>query len=484
MDMQTLISDLSLMIPELILAIGAMVLLLAGAYWKDAQIGAGLVMRLSMLVLAIAAGATIWLARGEGGAGFYGAFLVDRFALFAKTVVFLAGIGALVLASRYLKTERLSKPEYPVLVILACLGMAFMVSANDLITLYLGLEMQSLSLYILAAFNRDSLRASEAGLKYFVLGALSSGLLLYGASLIYGFSGSTQFDAIAIAAGEGANNIGLLFGLVFLVCGLAFKISAAPFHMWTPDVYEGAPTPVAAFFATAPKLAAMVLLARVLMEPFGAMVDQWRQIIIVLAILSMAFGAFGALLQTNIKRLMGYSSIGNMGYALVGLAAGTALGLWSVLLYMTLYIIGVAGAFAVILSMRRADGMVEQIEDLSGLSKTRPALAWTLTALMFSIGGMPFFVGFFGKLFVFYAAASAGLVWLMVVALLFSAISMAYYLRVVKVIWFDEPGAEFLSAPAGVALVSRLTGLATIGLVPFVALLIAQVIQAGTGIGG
>jgi len=241
---------------------------------------------------------------------------------------------------------------------------------------------------------------------------------------------------------------------------------------------------VAAFFATAPKLAAMALLARVLTEPFGPMVEDWRQIVIVLALLSMAFGAFGALMQSNIKRLMGYSSVGNVGYALVGLAAGTQLGLWSVLLYMTLYVVGVAGAFGVILSMRRAEGMVERIDDLKGLAQTRPALGWAMTGLMFSIGGMPFLVGFFGKLFVFYAAASAGLVWLVVVALLFSAVSMAYYLKVVKVIWFDEPEGEFLPAPAGVAFVSRVAGLATVVLVPFVAILLAQVIRAGTGLGG
>ncbi|CAN0167069.1 unnamed protein product, partial [Chrysoparadoxa australica] len=283
------------------------------------------------------------------------------------------------------------------------------------------------------------LRASEAGLKYFVRGALSSGLLRYGASLVYGFSGSTAFDAIAVAAAEGGQNMGLLFGLVFVIAGLAFKVSAAPFHMWTPDVYEGAPTPVAAFFATAPKLAAMVLLARVLMEPFGPMTEQWQQVTMVMAVLSMAFGSFGALMQSNIKRLMGYSSIGNMGYVLVGLSAGTALGLWSVLFYMTLYVIGVAGAFAVILSMRRSEGMVERIEDLAGLSQTRPALAWSMTALMFSIGGMPFMIGFFGKLFVFYAAVQAGLIWLVILAVLFSTVSIAYYLRVIKVIWFDEP---------------------------------------------
>ncbi|MFW6413334.1 MAG: NADH-quinone oxidoreductase subunit N, partial [Oceanicaulis sp.] len=310
------------------------------------------------------------------------------------------------------------------------------------------------------------------------------GLLLYGASLVYGFTGSTSFELIALAASEEGTNIGLLFGMVFVISGIAFKISAAPFHMWTPDVYEGAPTPVAAFFATAPKLAAMALLSRVLFEAFGPLTADWQQITIVLAILSMAVGAFGALMQSNIKRLMGYSSIGNVGYALVGLSSGTELGVWSVLLYMTLYVIGVAGAFAVILSMRRAEGMVERIEDLAGVAQTRPVLGLSMTALMFSIGGMPFLVGFFGKLFVFYAAASAGLVWLVVVALLFSTVSIAYYLRVVKVMWFDEPTAEFQPAPGGVAFVSRAAGLATVALVPFVAILLVQVLRAGGGIGG
>jgi len=484
MTAQALLADLSLMTPELVLAVGALVLLLLGVYWKSEEGGARIVMRLTMLLLVAAGGAAIWLAQGQGGDAFNGAFTVDAFALYAKTAVFFAAAVALLLAFKFLETEKLAKAEYPILIALAALGMAIMVSSDDLITLYLGLELQSLSLYILAAFNRDSLRSSEAGLKYFVLGALSSGLLLYGASLVYGFSGTTDFDGIAIAASEEGRNVGLLFGLIFVVSGLAFKISAAPFHMWTPDVYEGAPTPVAAFFATAPKLAAMALLARVLTEPFGPMVDDWQQVIIVLAILSMAIGSFGALVQTNIKRLMGYSSIGNVGYALVGLAAGTTLGVWSVLLYFTLYIIGVAGAFAVILSMRTAEGMVERIGDLAGLSKTRPAMAWAMTALMFSIGGMPFLVGFFGKFFVFYAAASAGLIWLVVLAVLFSTVSIAYYLRVVKVIWFDEPTGEFLPAPAGVAFVTRATGLATVLLLPFMIALISLVVNAGGAIGG
>ncbi|MEO1040369.1 MAG: NADH-quinone oxidoreductase subunit NuoN [Pseudomonadota bacterium] len=478
-----LLADLPLLAPELILSIGAMALLMVGAFVRGDQRAARLVTTLSIFVLLGAIGAALFLT-GEGGLAFKSAFVMDDLALYAKAVIFAASIAALLLAAKYMETEKLSRFEYPVLMVLAATGMAIMVSANDLITLYLGLELQSLALYIMAAFNRDSLRASEAGLKYFVLGALSSGLLLYGASLVYGFSGSTEFGAIAAAAGAGGANVGLLFGLVFVVSGLAFKISAAPFHMWTPDVYEGAPTPVAAFFATAPKLAAMVLLARVLIEPFGPMVADWQQIIILLAILSMAIGSFGALVQTNIKRLMAYSSIGNMGYALVALAAGTQIGLWAVLLFMTLYVVGVLGAFGVIVSMRRSDGMVEQIEDLAGLAQTRPGMGWTMTAVLFSIGGIPFFVGFFGKLFVFYAALDGGLLWLAIVAALFSVISAAYYLKVVKVMWFDEPQATFEAAPAGVALVTRLAGLSTVVLLPFVALVIAQAVQAGGALSG
>ena len=478
-----LLTDLRLLAPELILAIGAMALLMVGAFMRGDKTASRLVTNLAIGCFLAAAGAAVFLT-GEGGLAFNRAFVMDDLALFAKAVVFIASIAALLLASNYLEAEKLARFEYPVLMMLAATGMAIMVSANDLITLYLGLELQSLALYILAAFNRDSLRASEAGLKYFVLGALSSGLLLYGASLVYGFSGSTEFSAIAAAAASDGSHIGILFGLVFVVSGLAFKISAAPFHMWTPDVYEGAPTPVAAFFATAPKLAAMVLLARVLVEPFGPMLEDWRQIIILIAILSMAIGSFGALVQTNIKRLMAYSSIGNMGYALVALAAGTQTGLWAVLLYMTLYVVGVLGAFGVIVSMRRSDGMVEEIDDLAGLAQTRPGMGWTMTAVLFSIGGIPFFVGFFGKLFVFYAALDGGLLWLAVVAALFSVISAAYYLRVVKVMWFDEPRSSFEAAPAGVALVTRLAGLSTVALLPFVALVIAQVVQAGGALGG
>ena len=482
MTAQLLASDLGLLAPELILAIGAMGVLMMGVFAKGEVQAARLAHLIAIALFALAAIVAVWFAPGGMNAAFGGAFVLDAFALYAKAAIYVAGIAALLLAMNYLEREKLAKFEYPVLIMLAVLGMSVMVSSNDLLTLYLGLELQSLSLYILAAFNRDSLRASEAGLKYFVLGALSSGLLLYGSSLVYGFAGSTNFEAIAASAAE--PSVGLLFGVVFVISGIAFKISAAPFHMWTPDVYEGAPTPVAAFFATAPKLAAMALFARVLTEPFGPMTDQWQQVVMVLAVLSMAVGSMGALMQTNIKRLMGYSSIGNIGYALVGLSAGTQTGVWAVLLYMTLYVVAVAGAFGIILSMRRSEGMVERIEDLSGLAQSRPGMGWAMTALMFSIGGMPFLVGFFGKLFVFYAAVEAGLIALTVIAVIFSTISIAYYLKVVKVIWFDEPKGEFLPAPAGVMAVTRIAGLATVLLIPVVGLLFARVIGAGGAIGG
>jgi NADH-quinone oxidoreductase subunit N len=323
--------------------------------------------------------------------------------------------------------------------------------------MYIGIEMQSLALYIMAAFNRDSLRASEAGLKYFVLGALSSGLLLYGASLVYGFTGSLDFETIRASIELSGPTTGVIAGMVFLLCGLAFKISAAPFHMWTPDVYEGSPTPVTGFFAAAPKLAAMAIIARLIVVPFGDIIGQWQQVIIVLAVLSMVVGAFGAIVQTNIKRLMAYSSIANMGYALVPLAAGTIAGVQGMLIFMAIYIITVIGVFATILQMRMRNGMVEQISDLSGLSKTNPGMAISFTILMFSLIGIPPLLGFFGKLYAFLPAFEAGLAWLAVIALLASVVGAFYYLRMVKVMWFDEPVREFVRAPAMVRVIAILS---------------------------
>jgi NADH-quinone oxidoreductase subunit N len=321
-----------------------------------------------------------------------------------------------------------------------------MLSANDLIALYLGLELQSLAAYVVASIHRDDLRSTEAGLKYFVLGALSSGMLLYGCSLIYGFTGSISFATIATAVG-GQPSIGLVFGLVFLMAGLAFKISAVPFHMWTPDVYEGAPTPVTAFFASAPKMAAMGMLVRAIIVSFPAIKADWQQIVVFISIASMALGSFAAIGQTNIKRLMAYSSIGHMGYALVGLAAGTPEGVQGVLVYMTLYLAMTLGTFAVILAMRRGGRYVETIGDLSGLSRTNPAMAFALAALMFSLAGIPPLAGFFAKFFVFNAAIQAGLYWLAVLGVLASTVGAFYYLRIVKLMYFDEEGAGFEPMP-------------------------------------
>lgn len=429
------------LIPELALAIGAMAILIAGVFLGDKS--SRLISNISIALLI----ATLLVVVALNGAPpqelFGGSFRIDAYSSFAKIIIYSTAALAILMSDKYLAGEQLGRFEYPVLILLAALGMSLMVSANDLIALYMGVETQSLALYILAAFNRDSRRSTEAGLKYFVLGALSSCLLLYGASLIYGFTGTTQFDAIAAATKAGEANVGLVIGLVFLISGLAFKVSAAPFHMWTPDVYEGAPTPVTAFFAAAPKLAAMALFARAMIAPFEGVADDWRPIIAILSVASMAVGAFSAIAQTNIKRLMAYSSIGHMGFALIGLAAGTANGVGAVLFYMAIYIAMTIGAFACILLMRRRGGMTEAIEDLSGLTKTNPGLALILTILFFSLAGVPPMAGFFGKLYVFLAAVEAGLVWLAVAGALMSVISAYYYLRVIWIMWFNEPAPVF-----------------------------------------
>lgn len=427
--------------PELLLAIGAMALLIAGVFLGDK---AAKEISYGCVALLVAAGALVLLGPSATGASLFDdAFRIDAFSAFCKLIIFGAAAFAILMSDRYLAGEQLGRFEYPVLIVLASLGMSLMVSATDLISLYMGVETQSLALYILAAFNRDSRRSTEAGLKYFVLGALSSGMLLYGASLVYGFTGATSFDAIAQAAMGDETNTGLIIGLVFLISGLAFKVSAAPFHMWTPDVYEGAPTPVTAFFAAAPKLAAMALFTRVLTSSFGGVLDDWQPVIAMIAIASMAVGAFSAIPQTNIKRLMAYSSIGHMGYALIGLASGSSEGVRSVLIYMAIYVLMTIGTFAVILMMRRRGGMSETISDLSGLSSTNMPMALVLTVLLFSLAGVPPTAGFFGKWYVFLAAVDAGLVWLAVIGVFASAISAFYYLRIVWFIWFDEPAQAF-----------------------------------------
>ena len=454
--------------PELFIAVAAMILLVVGVFFGDnraREIGIGAVVTLIGALVLVALG-----AQDGRVVLFDGAFTLDGYSRFAKIVVLLGAMFALLLSDRFMHREGLARFEYPVLILLATLGMLLMVSATDLIALYMGIELQSLALYILAAFNRDSRRSTEAGLKYFVLGALSSGLLLYGASLIYGFSGATSFEAIA-AVNDETNRVGLIFGLVFLISGMAFKVSAAPFHMWTPDVYEGSPTPVTAFFAAAPKFAAMVLFARVMIEAFPNVKGDWRQILVLISILSMAIGAFSALRQTNIKRLMAYSSIGHMGYALMGIAAGTQLGLTAVLIYMTVYVVMTIGIFACILSMRRPEGMAENLSDLSGLSQSQPGLAVMFTALVLSLGGMPPFIGFFPKFFIFMAAVDSGLALLAIFGALMSVVSIFYYLSIIRNIWFREPAPEFeREVGAGVRVSAVLATLAiTIGTIVLIA---------------
>jgi NADH-quinone oxidoreductase subunit N len=430
-------------LPEIMVAIAAMLLLLYGVFRGNKSTYT--ISVLSAFLLAVVLAVVVMIS-GDGVVAFEGQFIADRFARFMKVLVILGSAFAIVASVGYLDREKIMRFEYPVLMLLATLGMMLMISAGDLMSLYLGIELQSLSLYIIAAFRRDSLRSTEAGLKYFVLGALSSGLLLYGISMTYGFAGSTGFSDIAkVFAGQGAAEapIGVIVGLVFVIAGLAFKISAVPFHMWTPDVYEGAPTPVTAFFSVAPKIAALALFIRVLIDPFGDLVDQWRQIIWFLAFASMLLGAFAAINQTNIKRLMAYSAIGHVGYALVGLAAGSEAGVSGILIYMTVYLFMTAGTFAVILCMRRNGRMVEGINDLAGLSRTHPGLALALAIFMFSLAGIPPLAGFFAKFYVFLAAVEAGLYVLAVIGVLTSVVGAFYYLRIIKIMYFDEPAESF-----------------------------------------
>jgi NADH-quinone oxidoreductase subunit N len=443
---------LATILPELILAGGALVLLMIGAYAGERSATA--VNVLAVLVLAAAVAAA--LGSGEGAA-FGGAFVVDTFARFMKVVALVASAVAIVMAWRFAKAERFDRFEFPVLVLLATLGMLVMISANDLITLYLGLEMNSLASYVVAAIHRDNARSSEAGLKYFVLGALSSGMLLYGASLVYGFTGHTGFEPIAAALVDG-RSVGLVVGLVFVLAGLAFKISAVPFHMWTPDVYEGAPTPVTAFFASAPKLAAMALIVRIVIDAFGPIAADWQQIVAFISIASMALGSFAAIGQTNIKRLMAYSSIGHMGFALVGLAAGTEQGVQGVILYIVIYVVTTLGAFAAILAMRRGGAMIEDIQSLAGLARTKPAMAFLLGAILFSLAGIPPLAGFFAKYYVFLAAVQSGLYVLAVIGVVTSVIGAYYYLRIVKIMYFDEPEAGFEPLPAELGAVLGVSG--------------------------
>ena len=433
--------NLSVVAPELVLAVFAMAALMWGAYSRRRD-PSGTILWASVAMLVLA-GLFVGFQPEGARTAFDDSFISDGFARFAKVVILFGAAAALAMSGEYLKRTEMLKFEYPVLIVFSVIGMMTMVSAMDLIVLYMGLELQSLSLYVVAAFRRDSLRSTEAGLKYFVLGALSSGLLLYGASLTYGYSGTTAFAGISQAVGEGPLSLGLIFGLVFLAAGIAFKVSAAPFHMWTPDVYEGSPTPVTAFFATAPKAAAAAMFARLLYDAFGGAVSEWQQILAFLSVASMFLGAVAAIGQRNIKRLMAYSSIGHMGYALVGLAAGSEGGVKGVIIYMALYVAMTLGAFTCILAMRRGDAAVEEIDDLAGLSRSNPLMAFVLAMLLFSLAGIPPLAGFFAKWFVFNAAVEAGLYALAVIGVLASVVGAYYYLRVIKIMYFDEPAPAF-----------------------------------------
>jgi NADH-quinone oxidoreductase subunit N len=442
-------ADLLVLLPELILAVGAMALLLTGAVLTGSHATKpsgsekplpGI--NLGAILLLLLAGIATVIGPDQATA-FHGAFIADGFSRFAKILILIGAALSILLADEFFVSIQLSRFELPVLMLIATLGMLLMVSASSFLSLYMGLELQSLALYVLAAFNRDHLRSTEAGLKYFVLGALSSGMMLYGISLIYGFTGSTQFSAIAQVTHAGGPGMGVVFGIVFLIAGLAFKVSAVPFHMWTPDVYEGAPTPVTAYFATAAKVAALCLFLRAILTPFPDLLHQWRQIIVFISVLSMALGAIAAIGQKNIKRLMAYSSIGHMGYALLGLAAGTALGARGVLIYLAIYVFTNLGVFACIQAMRRRGQAVETISDLAGLARNDITLASVFSLLFLSLAGLPPLAGFFAKFYVFLAAIQAGLVIPAVIGVLASAIGLVYYLRLVKVMFFDEPVEAF-----------------------------------------
>lgn len=466
-------------VPELILAMGAMAIVMAGAFMGKRS---ARVLTWASVVVLVAAGVTAVLTMPQTPQVlFLGSYVADVFGAYAKLVIGCVAAAALLLAIDYLEERDIDRPEYPVLAVLATLGMFIMVSAKDLITLYMGLELQSLALYVLAAYARDDAKSSEAGLKYFVLGALSSGLLLYGCSLVYGFTGSVRFEDIAASQAVAESHVGVVFGMVFILCGLAFKISAAPFHMWTPDVYEGSPTPSTAFFATAPKVAAAILFARVCFDAFGPLLEDWRQIVSIMAVLSMGVGALFALQQTNIKRLLAYSSIANMGYALVAIASGPEHGPQALLVFVSIYAITSLGMFGIVLSMRDGRGKaMENIADLAGLSKTRPMMALAMTLLVFSVMGIPPLAGFFGKFEVVSAAVAGGVLPLAVVLVIASVVSAFYYLRLMKAVWFDAPVADV--AGAGSSTTITLTGVTLVlaALTPLVGLLAAVAAVAGS----
>ena len=440
--MTELFPNLAIAYGEIFLAVGALALLMVGVFKKDSV---NMVSWLAVVFMAITLFLTVSVS-GTQTFTFNNMFVADGFTTFMKILVLVASALAVIMSREFFKLEGDDRFEFPVLLVLSTVGMMVMVSANDLMTLYMGIELQSLALYVLAAFKRDSERSTEAGLKYFVLGALSSGILLYGCSLVYGFIGSTNFTSIATAVSNFDQvPVGAIVGLVFVLSGLAFKISAVPFHMWTPDVYEGSQTPVTAFFAVAPKVAALALLARTLYVPFGDMSGSWQQVVIFMSVASMILGSFAAIMQTNIKRLMAYSSIGHIGFALLGLVAGNSDGLRGVMIYMAIYLVMNVGTFVCIMSMRRKeDGMVEDISDLSGLGQNHPAMALALSIFMFSLAGVPPLAGFFAKWYVVIPIVNAGYFTLATIAVLASVVGAYYYIRIVKVMYFDAPAEGFV----------------------------------------
>ncbi|MCC0806301.1 NADH-quinone oxidoreductase subunit NuoN [Methylobacterium sp. W2] len=450
---QAVLPSLSPVMPELILAIGVLGLILYGAFRgersvESVNVGALILLILAFFVVVSQSGAKVTTLNGS--------FIVDNFSKVMKALILLGSAATILLSRDYFQRERIDRFEFPILIVLCTIGMMVMASANDLIALYLGLELQSLAAYVIAAFHRDNLKSTEAGLKYFVLGALSSGMLLYGSSLVYGFTGTVSFPGIVSALNDNAG-IGIVLGIVFVAAGVAFKMSAVPFHMWTPDVYEGSPTPVTAFFASAPKMAAVAMTVRVFIGAFPDVTAIWQQIIVFVAIASMTLGSFAAIGQRSIKRLMAYSSIGNIGYALIGLAAASEEGIRGVVIYMIIYLAMTLGAFAVLLSLRRGGRMYETVDDLSGLSRTHPVLAFCLAAMMFSLAGIPPLAGFFGKFYVFAAAIKADLVGLAVIGVVTSVVGAFYYLRLVKVMYFDEPQAPYETMAPGLRIVLGLS---------------------------
>jgi NADH-quinone oxidoreductase subunit N len=447
----------TLAVPEIVLACLGMAILIFGVLRKQDSTTFATMFTIGAFVIT-----GMLVATRVYGFGFNGQFVSDAFATFNKELILLGGALSLILSLDWNRSVGIGRFEYPVLVLFATVGMMVMASASNLMTLYLGLELQSLALYVLAAFARDDLRSSEAGLKYFVLSGLASGLLLYGISLVYGFSGTMDFQALqTVLTNPATAPSGLIIGIVFVLVGLAFKISAVPFHMWTPDVYEGAPTSVTMFFSTAPKVAAMALLLRVMGTSFSALVPAWQALIVLMSIASMLLGAFAAIGQRNFKRLMAYSSIGHMGYALIGLAVGSSDGVRGVLVYMTVYVLMTAGTFACILAMKRDGRPVEQISDLSGLATNDPGLALAISVFMFSLAGIPLMAGFFAKLYIFLAAVKAGLFALAVIGVLTSVVGAFYYIRVIKVMYFDAPAQAFDRRPPALSFVVAATGLFT-----------------------